>query len=50
MEYEGGRPPELYDIVDDPRQQKNLMGFPESARLLAEMKELLGEFTKRGKP
>jgi N-acetylglucosamine-6-sulfatase len=47
-EYEGGRRPELYDIVDDPRQKRNLMGSPEGDRMLPELKEML-EGLKAGK-
>ena len=49
MEYQGGRPPELYDIVNDPRQRQNLIGTPEYGQLLREMKELLADFTERRK-
>ena len=47
VEYEGGRPPELYDIVHDPRQRNNLMDMPEAQRLVPELKEML-EGLKRG--
>jgi arylsulfatase A-like enzyme len=47
-EYESRRRPELFDIVNDPRQQRNLMGTPEGDRLLPEMKEML-EGLKAGK-
>jgi N-acetylglucosamine-6-sulfatase len=47
-EYEGGRRPELYDIVDDPRQKRNLMGSPEGDRMLPELKEMV-EGLKAGK-
>ena len=49
MEYQGGRPPELYDIVNDPRQRQNLIGTPDFEQLLTEMKELLADFTERRK-
>ena len=48
VEYEGGRPPELFDIVEDPRQKRNLMGAAEEDRLLPELKEML-EGLKAGK-
>jgi len=48
VEYEGGRSPELFDIVNDPREKKNLMGTPEGQRLLPELKEML-EGLKQGK-
>ena len=47
-EYEGRRRPELFDIVTDPRQQRNLMGTPEGDRLLPGLKEML-EGLKAGK-
>jgi N-acetylglucosamine-6-sulfatase len=47
-EYESRRRPELFDIVNDPRQKRNLMGTPEGNELLPEMKEML-EGLKAGK-
>jgi N-acetylglucosamine-6-sulfatase len=47
IEYEGRRPPELYDLVKDPREKRNLVGTPEGDRLRPEMKGLL-ESRKRG--
>jgi len=47
IEFEGRRPPELYDLVKDPRQKQNLMGTPEGDRLRPELKGML-ENLKRG--
>jgi N-acetylglucosamine-6-sulfatase len=47
IEYEGRRPPEIYDLVKDPREKRNLVGTPEGDRLRPEMKGLL-ERLKRG--
>jgi len=47
-EYESRRGPELFDIVNDPRQTRNLMGTPEGDKLLPELKEML-EGLKAGK-
>jgi N-acetylglucosamine-6-sulfatase len=40
-EYQGGRPPDLFDVVNDPREKHNLMGTAEGERLLSELKEML---------
>jgi N-acetylglucosamine-6-sulfatase len=48
IEYEGGRLPELYDIVNDPREMHNLMNDPASAQLVPQLKEML-EGLKQGK-
>jgi N-acetylglucosamine-6-sulfatase len=47
IEYEGRRHAELYDLVRDPRQKRNLFGTPEGDRLLPELKRML-ETLKRG--
>jgi N-acetylglucosamine-6-sulfatase len=47
-EYESRRRPELFDIVNDPRQKHNLMGTPEGDKLLPELEEML-EGLKAGK-
>ena len=47
-EYESRRRPELFDIVNDPRQQRNLMDTPEGDKLVPELKEML-EGLKAGK-
>ena len=41
IEYEGGRRPELYDVVKDPREKQNLIGTPEGDRLLPGLKGML---------
>lgn len=46
IEYAGGRKPELYDIIADPRQKNNIMGTPEGARLLPRLKETLEKLKK----
>jgi len=48
IEYSSKRPPELYDVVKDPRQQRNLIDTEEGKRLLPEMKKMLGDL-KKGK-
>lgn len=47
IEYESRRPPELYDLVRDPRQRENLMGTPEGAKLQQTLKGTL-EALKKG--
>ncbi len=47
IEYEGRRPPELFDLVKDPRQKQNLIGTPEGDRLRPALKGML-ENLKRG--
>jgi N-acetylglucosamine-6-sulfatase len=39
--FQGGRPPELFDVVNDPRERHNLMGTAEGERLLPGLKEML---------
>jgi len=48
VEYEGRRPPELYDVVNDPKQKNNLIGTAEAESLLPDLKEML-EGLKAGK-
>lgn len=48
VEYEGRRKPELFDIINDPREKNNLMGTPEGEKLLPELKRMLEEL-KQGK-
>ena len=40
-EYQGGRAPELFDVVNDPREMHNLMGTAEGKRLLPKLEEIL---------
>jgi N-acetylglucosamine-6-sulfatase len=47
MEFMGRRTPEMYDVLQDPRQRNNLMGTPQGARLLPQLKGML-EALKRG--
>jgi N-acetylglucosamine-6-sulfatase len=47
IEYEGERGPELFDLVADPREMKNLYGTPEGRALLPELKQAL-EALKQG--
>ena len=47
IEYQGRRPPELYDLVRNPRQEQNLIGTAEGDRLRPELKGML-EDLKRG--
>ena len=48
VEYGGRKSPELYDVVKDPREKRNLMGTPEGKKLLPELKKML-EDLKKGK-
>ena len=48
IEYLSKRTPEIYDLVNDPRQQRNLIDTDEGKRLLPEMKKML-EDLKKGK-
>jgi N-acetylglucosamine-6-sulfatase len=48
IEYEGERGPELFDIIADPREMKNLYGTPEGRVLLPELKRAL-EALKQGR-
>jgi N-acetylglucosamine-6-sulfatase len=41
VEYEGGRPPALFDIRNDPRTKRNLVSSPEGQKVLPELKQLL---------
>lgn len=43
IEYDSRRAPELYDIVQDPRQVSNLLEQPEGKAMAPEMKSLLKE-------
>jgi lauroyl/myristoyl acyltransferase len=47
IEYEGGRAPELYDVITDPREKSNLIMTPEGSRLLPELRGML-QALKRG--
>jgi N-acetylglucosamine-6-sulfatase len=47
IEYEGRRPPELYDLMRDPRQKQNLIGSPEGDRLRPVLKERLEALKRR---
>ena len=46
IEYQESREPELYNIVNDPRQLDNLMGRPEGKTLSKKMKIMLEELKK----
>ncbi|RJP21298.1 MAG: DUF4976 domain-containing protein [Candidatus Abyssobacteria bacterium SURF_5] len=48
VEYAGRHEPELYDIVKDPHQKRNLIGTADGQLLLPELKRML-EDLKRGK-
>jgi N-acetylglucosamine-6-sulfatase len=48
LEYQGGKPPELFDVQKDPRTLRNLIAAPEGKRVLPELKELLKNYL-RGK-
>jgi len=41
MTYENGRPPELYNVIEDPRQKNNLIGAPEGEKLRQELAAML---------
>ncbi len=41
IEYTTGRGPELYNIVKDPREKKNLIGTPEGEKLKPRLKSML---------
>jgi hypothetical protein len=47
-EYQGRKPPELFDVVRDPREMRNLMGTSEGEQLLPGLKKML-EGLKAGK-
>ncbi|MBN2243386.1 MAG: sulfatase-like hydrolase/transferase [Acidobacteria bacterium] len=49
IEYEDSRPFELFDLVKDPRQHRNLSGTPEGDRLLPELKRQLLNLQKAGR-
>ena len=42
VEYQGGRSPELFDLVEDPREMRNLIGTAEGEQLLPRLKKVLG--------
>jgi N-acetylglucosamine-6-sulfatase len=46
IEYEGGRTPELYDVITDPREKSNLIMTPEGSRLLPELRGMLQALKK----
>jgi len=48
IEYEGSKGAELFDIIADPREKKNLVKLPRGREILPEMKRLLKEL-KAGK-
>ena len=41
IEFEGRRPPEIYDLMHDPRQMKNIIDTAEGKQLLPELKQTL---------
>ncbi|MEW6444014.1 MAG: sulfatase [bacterium] len=47
IEYEGKRPPEMYDVVADPREHRNLIDTDEGARLRPGLEAML-EALRRG--
>jgi N-acetylglucosamine-6-sulfatase len=48
IKYQGRKPAELFDIISDPREKKNLINTPEGRRILPQLKEVL-EDLKEGK-
>lgn len=49
IEYKGPRPAELFDLVNDPRQLRNIAGTPEGKPIVAELKQTLRELISGGK-
>jgi N-acetylglucosamine-6-sulfatase len=50
VEYdENSRPIELFDVIDDPRQQHNLIGTAEGDRLAPELKQQLRDLVESGR-
>jgi N-acetylglucosamine-6-sulfatase len=47
IEYEGRRKPELYDVENDPRQQRNLMETVEGEARAVELKKMLESLRSR---
>ena len=50
VHYEGKRPDELFDLREDPREMKNLIGTPEGEQVRAGLAQRLKELTKGGRP
>ena len=48
IEYVGGKTPEIYNVANDPRQERNLINTDEGLRALPELKKAL-EDLKKGK-
>jgi len=48
IEYSGRKPPELFDIVNDPRQRNNIIHTPAAKQLLPELKKMLEDLKKAG--
>ncbi|MCJ7772566.1 MAG: DUF4976 domain-containing protein, partial [Desulfobacterales bacterium] len=48
IEYERGRDPELFDLLADPEETRNLYHTPEGVKLMPDLKELLFQL-KSGK-
>ncbi|MBW2365407.1 MAG: DUF4976 domain-containing protein [Deltaproteobacteria bacterium] len=48
IEYERGRDPELFDLLADPEEKRNLYNTPEGLKLVPDLKELLAQL-KSGK-
>jgi N-acetylglucosamine-6-sulfatase len=48
IKYQGRKPAELFDLINDPREKKNLINTPEGRRILPQLKEML-EDLKEGK-
>jgi N-acetylglucosamine-6-sulfatase len=50
IEYGSRRPPELFDLIKDPRPMENLAGSPEGARYMPALKEMLKNLAATGRP
>jgi len=48
IEFEGGRPPELYDLARDPRERESLAGDPDTAALRRDLARRLRELRPAG--
>jgi hypothetical protein len=43
IEYERGRDPQLFDLLADPEEKRNLYNTPDGLRLLPDLKELMAQ-------
>lgn len=50
IEYGSRRPPELFDLIKDPRQVENLAGSPEADRYMPALKGMLKNLIATGRP